>query len=280
MFERAISQLETDKKSCSDPMSFQKYLEINGKQARNTAQHISVDSMDRLSPELRQAGYMVFRLGIPENEKNTHFALAKYQTDWADYFLEDDSIFENNNVEAYIPPISLRQLFVFHLLPDFAESSAINLAISSGLLSAALNMDQTDQIAAPATGKGTFTFKLKPFPEALITWQHNKGQVEIDAMFIGKRKGKEILFVVEAKTSLKFGSLAKHKLVYPILAISNKIPSSIPIIPVYIRALKLDGGLQFHVAECRLPDVRKRLIAISELKVENTRSLALLGLNL
>ena len=280
MFERAISQLETDKKPCSEPMSFQKYLEKSGIQARNTAQHISVDSMDRLSPELHKDGYMVFRLGIPEKEINTHFALAKYQNDWGDYFLEDESIFENNNIEAYIPPISLRQLFVFQLLPNFAESSAINLAISSGLLSSALNIDQTDQIAAPATGKGTFTFKLKPFPEAPITWQHNKGQVEIDAMFIGKRKGEEILFIVEAKSSLNFGSLAKHKLVYPILAISKKIPISIPIVPIYIRAKKIDGGLQFHIAECRLPDARKRLIAISELEVEHTRSLLLLGLNL
>jgi|TARA_Y100000031_G_scaffold156959_1_gene214517 hypothetical protein len=223
---------------------------------------------------------MIFRLGIPDKGKYTHFSLAKYQKRWEDYFLEDNSIFGNNNVEAYIPPTSLRQLFAFHLLPDFAESSAINLAISSGLLSAALNMDQTDQIAAPATGKGTFTFEFKPFPEAPIKWQHNKGQVEIDAMFIGKRKGKEILFVVEAKSSLKFGSLAKYKLVYPILAICRKIPNNIPIIPVYIRALKVDGGLQFHIAECRLPDARERLITISELEVENARSLVLLGLNL
>ncbi len=79
---------------------------------------------------------------------------------------------------------------------------------------------------------------------------------------------------------MKFGSLSKHKLVYPILAISNKIPSIIPIIPVYIRALKLHGNLQFHVAECRLPDVRKRIVAIRELKVENTSSFELLGINL
>lgn len=53
--------------------------------------------------------------------------------------------------------------------------------------------------------------------------QHYKGQVEIDALFVGRRNRQETLFVIEAKTSNNFQSLAKHKLVYPVLALSSNV---------------------------------------------------------
>ena len=59
-------------------------------------------------------------------------------------------------------------------------------------------------------------------------YRHNRGQVEIDSLFIGRRRGEDVLFLLEAKQSDR--SLAKHKLVYPALAVADKVPADIAIV--------------------------------------------------
>jgi len=83
---------------------------------------------------------------------------------------------------------------------------------------------------------------------------HNKGQVEIDAMFLEKRNGKETLFVVEAKSDISHKSLAKHKLLYPVLGIASSIPKTIEIVPVYIKVKASQRGIHYHIVECSIPD--------------------------
>ncbi|WP_252371579.1 DUF6997 domain-containing protein [Pseudoalteromonas phenolica] len=113
----------------------------------------------------------------------------------------------------------------------------VNLACASGLLKEALSLDDEASIIVPATGQSTFTFRFKPICDEDTILEHINGQVEIDAVFVGKRNGKENLFVIEAKHSEKFDSLAKHKLLYPCLSLLEKLPASMPIVPVYLRSI-------------------------------------------
>src|SRR4051812_47743749 len=102
----------------------------------------------------------------------------------------------------------MRHLFAFTLLPKFTETPLVNLAIASGLLSHALGLDDATLPSAPATGQGTYSVAFSPRAGMGLTWSHSKGQVDLDAEIIVKRRGEETLFVVEAKAGDEFDSLA------------------------------------------------------------------------
>ena len=101
------------------------------------------------------------------------------------------------------------------------------------------------------------------------------GQVEIDALFFAPRNGKECLFLVEAKTGNGRRSLAKHKLVYPVLALRREIPRAIPIVPVYLHVERSDSEYRFHVAECELVVPAETLPVLCDLRVVSNRTLVL-----
>jgi len=281
IFDQAISELEKQGVSYSKPQSFQKYLDKYNIKSQNTAACISIQKLENLKPELRKNGCMVFRLGSRDNDLTTHFGLAKLRdiNDWSEYFLIDKSLFERVEPEIFLPNVPIRQLFAFNLLANLTENSLINLAISSGLLAAALNIETSESLAAPASGQGTFTFEFKPSSYAPLVWKHINGQVEIDALFVGRKDGRETLFVIEAKTSDSFESLSKHKLVYPILALSSKVPGYIPIVPVYVRATKPKGKeeIHFYIAVCNSLDGRNSMISVSDLNVYNVKHFILMG---
>lgn len=275
LFQPLIQELEQQGISYSEPQSFQQYSGISGK----TAEYISVQSFEKLKPELRDASYMVFRLGSRVGDSTTYFAIAKLKQlgQWSEYFLLDHEIFEETDPEIFLPNVSIRQLFAFNLLSGLTENSLINLAVSSGLLASALGIESSESLAAPASGQGTFTFEFQASRDAPI-WLHNAGQVEIDALFIGKQKQKETLFVIEAKTSNKLESLAKHKLVYPVLGLRKKVPKYISMVPVYIRVLKLKDKreIHFYIAICKSLD-NSGVASVSELEVIEVKHLVLLG---
>ena len=280
IFERLITELERQGSHYSEPQSFQEYSGITDK----TASYISVQDIDDLKPDLRKASYMVFRLGSRPKNRTTHFGLAKLRQNdnWAEYFLIDHDIFKDTEPEIFLPNVSVRQLFAFNLLSQLTENSLINLAISSGLLASALGLESSESLAAPASGHSIFTFNFKVSPDAPI-WEHIEGQVEIDALFVGKLNKKETLFVIEAKTSTEFKSLAKHKLVYPILGLRTVIPGSIPIIPVYIRAIKIKGKreIKFYIAICNELNAinNSGLIILNKLEVNYVKHFILIGYN-
>lgn len=288
VFESLISHVESTNLTFTEPQSFNSYLEKNGLNPKsfNTAEYLSPQCLNGtkgLKKELLDANLMIFRLGNREKDSSgTYFSLIKLKEEglWSEYFLNDKDIFKSVEPELFIPNVSIRQLFAFNLLSKLTENSLINLAVSSGLLSSALNIESSESLAAPASGNGTFTFKFQASPESPV-WTHQNGQVEIDALFVGKRNGKETLFVIEAKTSDKFDSLPKHKLVYPVLAISSKVPGSIPIVPVYIRAVKKSGRreVDFYIAVCDAIDPKKSSVVVSNLEVAESKHLILLGFN-
>jgi hypothetical protein len=249
MFERALQAMQDEASQVYGPLSFVTYATELGRVAR-TAESISKDSLGTLPPCLRAASTMVFRLGCPLGQRNTHFALARCVDGWADYFLLDDELFRDIRPELFIPDVSLRRLYAYTLLPAVTETSLVNLAIASGLLNRALGVDDTEVPSAPATGQSVFSFPVTPHERLGVTWQHINGQVEIDALMVARRAGREVLFLIEAKKSNAYASLAKHKLVYPALAVRGGLPSHTPVVPVYLRIIAYPDGLHFHVAEC------------------------------
>lgn len=153
------------------------------------------------------------------------FALSKVVNDWSDYFLIDEEVFDSVDTQVYLPNTSVRSLFAFQLLPTLTETSLVNLALASGLLPKALGIEPSQEQIVPATGQSVFTFEFQPLSQSEVKLPHYQGQVEIDALFVGQRDGKECLFVIEAKSSRGFDSLAKHKLLYPVLALQDSVPS-------------------------------------------------------
>jgi hypothetical protein len=249
IFAPAIRQLTPGGWSVFGPTSFQRYLREHGFTQRvDTASAISVDSLDRLAPELREAGAMVLRLGKAPDGPGTQFALIGTPGRLNDYFLIDHEVFTQVEPAVYRPSQNLRDLLPYYLLPKLTERCMVNLAFASGLIGHALGLDEPWPTAAPATGSGTYSFSFRPYPGAPLL-HHREGQVEIDAIFAGRRGGRDVVFVLESKMGAP-GSLAKHKLVYPVLALADKVAPQAELVPVYLRCQEDGDGVTYHLVEC------------------------------
>lgn len=249
VFEPALRHLQPGEWSVFGPTSFRRYLEENGFGSRriDTAAMISVDSLDRLAPELRDAGAMVLRLGKANDGPGTQFALVGTPGRAEDFFLIDEDIYTQHDPEAYCPAGDPRDLLPYYLLPKLTERCMINLAFASGLIGYALNLDEPWPTTAPATGAGTFSFQVVPYPGAKAL-EHVAGQVEVDALFVGRRRGQETVFVLESKMGPP-SSLAKHKLVYAARAVSPRLGMP-PLVPVYLRCQAEGSTVQYDFVEC------------------------------
>lgn len=248
------------------PMSFQEYAARYGCDlSRKTCELISKDALETLPAELRESRSMVLRLGSAAQGRGTAFALIRVP-DLQDFFLMHESVFCRNE-ETFLPTGSERSLMAFRLLPKLTENSLVNLALASGVLGHALQIDDPSQVLVPATGQSTYSFEFQPHRSVSVELSHNRGQVEIDALFLAPRNGKECLFLVEAKTGASRRSLAKHKLVYPYIALRKEISPDIPIIPVYLNAERTSSGYRFRIAECEFETHADKLPVLCELKV-------------
>lgn len=196
LFGPAIDELQKSETYYWGPVSFQHYLRRNKLPPKNTAQYISIDSLEKLPPSLRENDIMVFRLGTSKSKdvKGTQFALVK--SNLSDFFIFQP---EDSRATTYLPKVGIRDLFAYQVLPVFTESSLLNLALASGLISDALGLDDRP-ILNPATGQSTFTFKLKLHSSIEKVFIHHKGQVEIDTLFLGRKSGKDYIYIIEAKS--------------------------------------------------------------------------------
>ncbi|WP_257132214.1 DUF6997 domain-containing protein [Bacillus toyonensis] len=266
VFYPALDQIADKNTGIFGPVSFLDYLSGLEFPKLKAPDAISIDSWERLHQSLKDNDTMVLRLG-KSTGAGTQFALVKIKDKLNEYFLFDEQIFTDQGVE-YIPEVEDTQLLAYRLLPTLTETSVVNLGFTSGLISKALHLDEVIPIFPPATCNSTFTFTFKPHSSLDTEVTHNNGQVEIDAMFVSKRNGVDTLFVVEAKMGSTHKSLAKHKLLYPVLAVAPQIPEHIPIVPVYLKVQRTTRGIHFHVAECEVPDSRKRRVGYDELKLK------------
>ena len=256
------------------PTSFQGYAKQHGYNgSRKTCELISKDAIESLPIELRESQSMALRLGSAADGRGTAFAIVKVP-DLRDFFLMHETVF-SNEPEAFVPTGSETNLMAFRFLPKLTETSLVNLALASGVLGSALQIDDTSQALIPATGQSIYSFTFQPHQCVPTSLTHNRGQVEIDALFFAPRNGKECLFLVEAKTGSGRRSLAKHKLVYPLLALRGEIPRTIPIVPVYMHAERTHSEYRFHVAECELEVPAETLPVLCDLRVVSNRTLVL-----
>lgn len=238
--------------------------------SKSTAASISVDSIEKLNPLLRKEEVMVFRLGSSRSGTGTQFSLVRPGNGLKEYFLFDEEIF-TNKAQTYIPSASYRDLFSFKLIPKLSESSLVSLGLASGLIAEALELDGRGPILSPSTSKGTFSFETKLSDKLGRLFVHDNGQVEIDSLFISQRQGRDALYVMESKHAGD-RSIAKHKLVYPILSICSNVPSDIEIIPVYIKSESTSTGINYKIAICDYKDPRIYLTSIESLTVKTSIS--------
>jgi hypothetical protein len=272
-FEPALRELAD--RSVFGPVGFQEYLSEYELSVRKTAPSISIDSFEKLPPELRQAEAMVLRLGSRQESRGTVFAVARNVGHLEEFFLMHDKVFEDCDAATFLPRASWRDLYAFQVLRKLTESSLVNLAIASGLLGHALDLNEDTVGLVPATGQSTFTFEFQPHNLVRQTLLHQNGQVEIDALFVGKRNRKDCLFVVEAKFGPDVKSIAKHKLVYPVLSVAKHLPTGMSIVPVYIHITAEADGYHFRIAECEFHDPRTRTPVLSSLAPSKTSHLVL-----
>lgn len=281
IFDYALDYMNANNLFIYPPESFKEtYLKKAGINKNiGTAETISINTLEQLtniSKRAIQENAIPLRLGSPPGSRGTQFTIVK-SSNIEDFFLIDSDIFIHQE-ETYIPESSLRNLFIFELLYTFSENTLVNLALHSGLMQKALNLDRNTEISSAITGyQSTFEFIVNPHSSINKFCTHYPGQVEIDAAFLGRREGKEYLFVVEAKSSPKTKTLAKHKLLYPVLALlsSNRIPKDIKIIPVYLKTRKVDRGWNFNIVQCGLPDPREGKSSLDKLKAKKDTHVSL-----
>jgi len=266
IFQAAIHTMTTDE--YREPQSFLEYLEQNHIKATNTANYISIQTFEQLAPELKEHQLMVFRLGANKKTKGTSFALMKTDNNFHDFFLFDEMIFQNIEAKQLTFNWDNEELISFSVIPKLTETSHVNLALATGLLEEALSLDQ-NSITIPATGRGNYTFQVKPKNQSNISWEHINGQVEIDSIFAGVRNGQKHLFIIEAKSGKFPSSLAKHKLIYPLCAIATEISTEYLITPVYMRVKETTNSIIFYIAECNSYQVNDDFF-IDSLKVHKS----------
>ncbi|ARS88600.1 hypothetical protein B1756_01720 [Natrarchaeobaculum aegyptiacum] len=267
VFEPALADLSRSDRPLFGPVSFRDYVEGHDLEATpRTPRYISVDALADLAPELREAGVMVLRAGSALEGTGTAFVLVEGDDGADEFFLRDEVTFADLPVERFSSPVDDDQLVSFRSLPRLSETSLVNLALASGLLADALELDTTGALPPPATGRSTFTFPFRPHSALEEPITHRNGQVEIDTLFVDRRESKRTLFVLEAKTGDR-ASLAKHKLVYPVLALAASVPPDVEIVPVYLRCRQRGERVIFDVAECTLEDPRESLPGIDDLAV-------------
>ncbi len=267
MFEHAIEKLESSGQLVSQPQSFKEYFEKNGLAVKGVAQHISINRFSDLKQELKDANCTVFRLGAHQHGNNTWFSIAKTVNGWNDYFLFDQDIWGSLRAEDFVSSIPQSNFMAYRLIPKLTETSLVNLAFASGLLHHALGLEKPDRQSIPATGKSTFSFKMKAHSSSETILDHIAGQVEIDAIFTARQNGRDCLFILEAKSGTKFDTLSKQKLVYPVLSLQKVVPREMEIIPIYLRTVARKKGKEFNIAECRFPLTENTTPAVNELEV-------------
>ena len=253
IFYAAVHEMNAKGLSIYGPKSFKAYMRENKLPEKGTAANISVDSIEKLNLELRENKLMILRLGAKKGERETSFVLVRLSNSWSDFFLIDKDLTNDIKPTLFISQMSQRELFPFQLLPKLTETSMVNLAIGSGLIAEAIGLDKGSANTTFATGQSTFTFDFKAVEQSSETLTHQNGQVEIDALLLGRRKGEETLVIIEAKHGKSQGqSLAKHKLFYPVQALKNSVPSYVKVLPIYLKTWIEDYDIHFLVTECEV----------------------------
>lgn len=277
-WDPALSKLQ-DGTEIYGPTSFVRYLRDTGENPDQyrTAAELSIDTRPQLSNRLDEQDTMVLRLGRATDGPGTQFVLVRVPDRLDDFFINEGAFHtDNRQILDYTSggddTTSLGQnardmLEAYRSLPTFSETSLVNFALSTGILSRALNLD-TEQIGtAPTTVASTYDFRFEPHSNHTTVLHHNGGQVEIDAIIVTRRQGERILLVIEAKSGRQ-RELAKHKLGYPALAADKSLSLDVDrIVPVYLRAQSVDNAIRYSIYECSELPMGETQPCLAELQV-------------
>ncbi len=129
VFAMALSEIEGHLDST--PESFMDYWKRSGHTGKpRTADHISVQNLAGLAPELIEANAFPFRLGKALEGTGTAFALARSER-IEDFFLKDSDVFLSK-VDSYEPDVDRELLQQFVFLSSQVEIDAAFLARRDG----------------------------------------------------------------------------------------------------------------------------------------------------
>lgn len=261
-WDPALRSLQNSKSGLHGPESFISYLRDNDQDPNQyrTAAHLSIDTRQRLSNRLEEKETMVLRLGRSSNGPGTQFALVNVPGRLDDFFIDEHEFspdkrqvldFSAGGREANTLGQNAKDMLeVYRALPTFSETSFVNFALSTGLVSRALDLNRDEIGTAPTTVASTFNFEFEPHPDLPSVVHHNNGQVEIDALIVTRREGERVLLVVEAKRGTP-RELAKHKLGYPVLAARTSLSLDVDrIVPAYLRAQSVPNAIRYSLYEC------------------------------
>ena len=204
-----------------------------------------------------------------------NFSLVKSENILNEYFFTDEQLYGGTSPSRHYSSSSQKVLFPFSIMADLREQGLLHLGVATGVLQAALGLDDSSPIPTPPTLKSTFQFRVaNPHNHE---WFEFDGQVEVDQLIFGEVDGKAKLFVIEGKLNSVPSTIAKTKLAYATMAIisSGKVPNNVEIIPVYVKAeyKKADNSFHYFVSQFELsPNSREGLLELSEFKLIPNKS--------
>ena len=244
------------------PRSFTDYLEEAGRDPTQfrTAAELSVDTRSQLPDRLAERDTMLLQLGRATDGPGPQFALVSVRNRLDDVFVDEREFYaDSREVLDYTPGGGDRRLLeqevrdlldLSRSLPTFSETGFVNLALSTGLVSRALRLDGERVTVAPATVASSFSFEFEPHPERPTRLRYNDGQIDIDTLLLTRRNGERVLLVIKPRCGGRV-ALAKHALGYPTLAAATALSLDVDrVVPVYLRARPVDGGVRYSIYEC------------------------------
>ena len=199
-----------------------------------------------------------------------NFSLVKSENILSEYFFTDEQLFGDTSPSRHYSSSSQKILFPFSIMADLKEQGLLHLGVATGVLQAALGLDDSSPIPTPPTLKSTFQFQVSN-PHNNENFEFD-GQVEIDQLIFGEVNGRATLFVIEGKLNSVPSTIAKTKLAYSTMAIisSGKLPNNVEIIPVYVKTeyQKADNSFHYFVSQLEMSSkCREGTLELSEFKV-------------
>jgi len=234
----------------SVPREWQAYLRTRGiSTTRKSPEFLAPDDLTKLNSQLRDANCMIFRLGAAGSGSKTHFSVVSCMS-LEDQFISNQTVLAASSDQLFFPIVPARELFSFGLIPNATENGLINLALCAGIIDEALGIEQ--RATLPARGNSLYSFRVCPSSEQQnLALEHVTGQVEIDAVFLGKQSGVDTIFVVEAKRLQGRRGISKAKLGYSTLAVQSLLKFPLKVQTVYLLFDRpAPDTIRFIVAPC------------------------------
>jgi hypothetical protein len=252
------------------PRSFTSYLREIGRDPSKfrTATELSVDTRPQLPTPLADQDAMLLQLGRATDGPGTQFALVRVPDRLDDFFIDEREYrpddretldYTTGGDDTHDLGEEVRDMLdLSRSLPTFSERGFVHFALSTGLVSRALELDPARIGTAPATVASSFEFEFAPHPDRPTVLQYNDGQLELDTLVLTRRNGERVLLVVQAKCGGR-QAVAKHVVGYPALAAETSLSVDVDrVVPVYLRARPVKRGVRYSIYECSIPAGEER----------------------